>query len=186
MACDLTQGRDKQCKDITGGLRFVDFINWPALVTFDADDLVTDITDIDGVTAITVYRYMLQGNVSNLEETVTSSAETGTTFWAQVLNMTLQKLSAITRKEVKLMAYGTPLAVIADNNANALLVGATKGLDTTGGTIVTGAALADLSGYTLVLTGNEPQPANFLTGSTLEDIYEGLTTAPTIVTGTVV
>ena len=39
-------------------------------------------------------------------------------------------------------------------------------MDVTGGTIVTGGAMGDLSGYTLTLTGMEKVPANFL-GDTL-------------------
>jgi hypothetical protein len=35
-------------------------------------------------------------------------------------------------------------------------------MEVSGGTIVTGAALGDLSGYTLTLMGQEPVPANFL------------------------
>jgi hypothetical protein len=38
-------------------------------------------------------------------------------------------------------------------------------MEVSGGTIVTGAAMGDLSGYTLVLSGQEPVPANFLTTS---------------------
>jgi len=49
------------------------------------------------------------------------------------------------------------------------LCGLKHGLDVSGGTIVTGAAMGDLSGYTLTLSGQEPVPANFLT--------TGLTTA---------
>jgi hypothetical protein len=35
-------------------------------------------------------------------------------------------------------------------------------MDVSGGTIVTGAAMGDLSGYTLTLSGQEPVPANFI------------------------
>jgi len=35
-------------------------------------------------------------------------------------------------------------------------------MDVTGGTIVTGGAMNELSGYTLTLTGMEKAPANFL------------------------
>jgi len=35
-------------------------------------------------------------------------------------------------------------------------------MDVTSGTIVTGAAIGDLSGYTLTLVGQEPVPANFI------------------------
>jgi hypothetical protein len=41
-------------------------------------------------------------------------------------------------------------------------------MEVTGGTIVTGAAMGDLSGYTLELKGMEKVPANFF-GDTLED-----------------
>ena len=35
-------------------------------------------------------------------------------------------------------------------------------MEVTGGTIVTGTAMGDMSGYTLTLTGMERTPANFL------------------------
>ena len=43
------------------------------------------------------------------------------------------------------------------------IAGLKNGMDVSGGTIVTGAAMGDLSGYTLVLSGQEQVPANFLT-----------------------
>jgi hypothetical protein len=42
-------------------------------------------------------------------------------------------------------------------------------MDVTGGSITTGAALGDMSGYSLTLEGEEPVPANFL-GDTLADV----------------
>ena len=41
-------------------------------------------------------------------------------------------------------------------------MGLEHGADVSGGTIVTGAAMGDLSGYTLTLTGMEKVPANFI------------------------
>ena len=50
-------------------------------------------------------------------------------------------------------------------------------MEVTGGTIVTGAAMGDLSGFTLTIVGEEPVPANA--------IITSLTTAGvTIVVGT--
>ena len=40
--------------------------------------------------------------------------------------------------------------------------GIEHGMDVSGGTIVTGGAMGDLSGYTLTLSGQERQPANFI------------------------
>ena len=44
-------------------------------------------------------------------------------------------------------------------------MGLEHGAEVTGGTIVTGAAMGDLSGYTLTLTSQEKAPANFLDGT---------------------
>jgi len=45
------------------------------------------------------------------------------------------------------------------------VMGLLHGAEVTGGTIVTGAAMGDLSGYTLTLTAQEQVPANFLDAS---------------------
>ena len=42
-------------------------------------------------------------------------------------------------------------------------------MDCNGGSIVTGAAMGDLSGYTLTLQGMEKKPANFYTGTLASD-----------------
>jgi hypothetical protein len=67
------------------------------------------------------------------------------------------------------MAYGRPHVIVEDNNGNFFLAGLEHGCDVTGGTIVTGAAMGDLSGYTLTLTGMEKVPANFL-GDSLSSV----------------
>jgi hypothetical protein len=59
-----------------------------------------------------------------------------------------------------------PAVIVEDNNGSLFYAGLKHGMEVSGGTIVTGAAMGDLSGYTLVLTGQEPVPANFL-GATL-------------------
>ena len=95
-----------------------------------------------------------------------SSRENGTTFWEQVLELTFKKLTVKDHKELKLMAYGRPQVIVEDNNGNFFYAGLEHGCDVTGGTIVTGGAMGDLSGYTLTLTGQEKAPANFI-GDTL-------------------
>ena len=60
------------------------------------------------------------------------------------------------------MSYGHPQILIEDNNGNVFVAGLEYGLDVTGGTIATGAAMGDASGYTLTFTGMEKIPANFI------------------------
>lgn len=45
-----------------------------------------------------------------------------------------------------------------------MLVGTEFGADLNGGTVVTGAGMGDLSGYTLTFQGMEKKAANFLYG----------------------
>ena len=61
---------------------------------------------------------------------------------------------------------------------------ANNGADVSGGTIVTGASMGDLSGYTLTLTGQENLPANFLEGATAADPFAGMTGTVTVTQGT--
>lgn len=188
MTCVLTKGRLLPCKDSIGGIKKVFFINSGFATVEDTDDIITDINDGAGTpAAITVYQYDVK-DTSNLEETITSDRVAGTTFYEQVLNLVLTKLDSSTRKEIKLMSYGNPSIIIWDNNDNLLLVGKERGADVTGGSITTGTALSDASGYSITFTGREIEPANHVTfGSDKTDAsypFDDLTTPPTIVKGT--
>lgn len=159
MACDLTLGRKEPCKDVVGGIKNIYFVDFGDLtLTFDATD--TDVIESVG-SSVANYKYEVKGN-SSLEQTVNSSRENGTTFYEQTLNLTLHKLTKEDNKELKLMAYGRPHVVVEDYNKNLMIMGLEHGADVSGGTIVTGAAMGDLSGYTLTLTGMETMPANFI------------------------
>ena len=188
MSCDLSKGRLELCKDAIGGIKKVWFANFGATFVLDVDDQVTDINDGAAIPgAITLYEYETK-DASNLEETINSSRQNGTTFWAQVLNLVIKKMDKVTRKELKIMAYGQPHVIVQDNNDNLLVVGMLRGADVTGGTFATGTQVGDLNGYTITLTGQEKTPANFVTpGTTASDAsypFDTLTTPPTIVKGT--
>jgi hypothetical protein len=161
--CDISLGRLEPCKTSNGGLKAVYFVNWG-----DATTVTYDVTDTDAITAVagtpTAYKYDLKGS-SSFEQTINSSRENGTTFFEQTLNLTLKKLTVKDHKQIKLLSYGRPQVIVQDNNDNFFWCGLEHGMDVTGGTIVTGAAMGDLSGYTLVLSGQENVPANFITAS---------------------
>ena len=95
-----------------------------------------------------------------------------------------KKLTVQDHKELKLLSYGRPHVIIQDYNNNAFLMGAENGAEVSGGTIVTGAGMGDLSGYTLTLTGQELKPANFLEGATAANPFAGQTGTVTITQGT--
>jgi hypothetical protein len=183
MACDLTAGRKEPCKDSIGGLKAVYFVDFGDLGTVTKTD--DEITNLSGT--YNAYKYELKGN-SSFEQAITSSRENGTTFFDQTLSLTLKKLSKEDNKELKLLAYGRPHVAVEDYNGNVFMMGLSHGADLNGGTVVTGAAMADLSGYTLTLNAQEVEPANFInttdpTSATYP--FDAMSSAsPSIVVGT--
>jgi len=157
MACILTTGRSKPCKDAVGGIRKLYFVDFGQLG--EVTEVEDEITEIDGT--FTYYEYDVKGN-SELTQNINSSLENGTTFFEQVVSATFTKLTKEDNKELKLMVYGQPHVFVEDYKGNVMCVGLENGADVTEGTAVTGTAMGDLNGYTLSLTANEVCFANFV------------------------
>jgi len=160
MSCNLSLYRTEPCKDSVGGLDKVYFVNYGTL-----GDITYDTTNTDSIEAVAgspnAYEYDIKGT-SSFTQNIQSSRENGTTAFEQVLELSLHKLTVADHKELKLLSWGRPHVIIKDNNGNYFLSGLEHGMDVSGGTVVTGGAMGDLSGYTLTLTGMEKIPANFL------------------------
>ena len=165
MSCDITHGRLEQCKDIVGGLQAIYVLNFGE---FDPTTDVTYTAGTDEISAIAlttagtpIYKFELKGT-NSFETTITSSRENGTTFFEQVLAITLKKQDVQTHKEVKLLTYGRPNIIVRTNANQYFIAGLERGMDVTAGTIGNGTALGDMNGYSLTFTGQEAIPANFL------------------------
>ena len=159
MSCNITQGRIEPCKDSVGGLKNVYVINYGELgdITYSASS--NTITDFAGLPD--AYKFELKGG-SSFDQTVTASREAGTTFYDQTLTLTLKKLDKNTNDELAILAVGRPHILVEDNNGNVFTMGLEHGADVNGGTVVTGTAMGDLSGYTLTFNSQETKPANFI------------------------
>tara|TARA_R110000787_G_scaffold232554_3_gene339682 strand:- start:501 stop:1019 length:519 start_codon:yes stop_codon:yes gene_type:complete len=157
MACALTTGRKVPCKSAFGGIKTVYMADYGVAATIDATT--------EKVTAFspspTWFEFDIKGN-SSLETTITSSRDNGTTFYTQTLNMTLTYLDYLTRNEIQLIAVARPVVVVEDYYGNQFMCGYENGMEVTGGTIVTGAAAGDLSGFTLVMEGMEETAPYFV------------------------
>ena len=162
MACLLTSGRALPCKSSVGGLKAVYFADYG---TLGATTIASgEITALAGTPDF--FKFDIKGN-SSLETTINSSRENGTTFYTQTLNLTLPVLDKATQEEIKLLATARPHVAIEDYNGNFFMVGLEHGAEVTGGTIVSGAAMGDLSGFTLTLEGQETDPAFFVTSTVI-------------------
>ena len=161
MACLLTIGRKVPCKSAFGGIKRVYMTNFGSVETV----VVAGATGEAAITGSPVwFEYDVKGN-SSLETTVTSSRENGTTFYTQTLNLTLTFLDGLTQQELQIIAVARPQIAVEDYYGNTFLCGFENGMEVTGGTVVTGAAAGDLSGFTLTFEGMEEKAPFFLTAA---------------------
>lgn len=157
MACNLTSGRSLPCKDSVGGIKRVLMADYGTLGTLTVTS--GEVTAISGNPSL--FAFDVKGN-SSLEQAITSDRASGTTFYEQTLNLTLTKLDLATQEEIRVIAVARPHVFVEDYNGNYFLIGAVHGADVSGGTIVTGSAMGELSGFTLVFSGQETLPAYFV------------------------
>ena len=164
MACSLTTGRKVPCKSAVGGIKTIYFADYGTLG--DATIVAGEITALAGTPEW--FQFDVKGN-SSLETAINSSRENGTTFYESTLNLTLTFQDKATQEELKLIAHARPHIAIEDYNGNYFLMGLEHGADVNGGTIVTGAAMGDLSGFTLTLTAQETAPPFFVSALPIDD-----------------
>lgn len=170
MSCDLTMGRAEVCKNSQGGVKAMYLINFDDVTGYTPNATDTDMIDaILGGGTINAYKYELKG-ANNLEQTLTSSRDAGTSFTEATLTAVLKKQDASTTKELKLLSWGRPRVIIEDRNSNYFLMGKEYGCELETLAITTGTALADMSGYTITLKSMEAEPCNFVNASNDSDL----------------
>ena len=163
MSCNsLSIGRKLPCTSSVGGIKAFYVTDYGTLGSLTISPTTGELTAISGTPSL--YKYEVEGS-NGLEQAITASAENGSIFYEQTLTVTLKKLDLATQHELTQMLKARTHIFVEDYNGNYFLVGREHGADVTGGTIVTGAAMGDLSGYTLSFTAMELTPANSCTGS---------------------
>lgn len=144
MACDITAGRAKACKNKLGGLAKLFLFN----------EIENPFTVLNGVaTAINplltaVYEYEIEGDGNNVAESLVSDRNTGTSVNTQTSTIVLKGIDATTSAQMNVLAYGFPMAVVRDRNGVYHAIGIDDGIDFTVAQS-TGGAKTELNGYTL-------------------------------------
>lgn len=155
MACDISAGRAKACKEFNGGLKSLYLLKYVEDAFTVANGVVTAINPLVTV----VYEYVIDGDGHNLAENFVSDRQTGTSVNTQTLTAILKGLDATTSHQLNLLTYGYNIAVIRDRNGKYRVVGIDDGIDFTVAQ-TTGSAKTELYGYTLtgVATTKELSP----------------------------
>lgn len=152
----LTSGFTLDCNDGIGGIQDIYIGNFSEVDSFVEGAGV--VTSISQTAAKSIYKYELEQGDADGIFTETKSTENGTLFYSNLLNFTIDRITAAKNVELELMAKSRALYVIwTDNKGVHWGIGLDKGAKKVGGTnqAATGKAWGDKTGYTIGLTAME-------------------------------
>jgi hypothetical protein len=144
MACDLTAGRLRACKQNIGGLGKLYLFNFLENPFTVAAGVATAINPL----LTEAFEFEIEGDGNNVSESFVSDRNTGTSLNTQTMTIMLKKIDATTSAQLNLLTYGFPMAVVKDRNGIFHAIGIDDGIDFT---VVqaTGGAKSEMNGYTL-------------------------------------
>lgn len=153
--CDISRGKNElACKNAVSGLKAIYMANYDdygfvTSATSGSGNLLTSTGSLDEV-----FKYELKNSGNTFQQDITSNRDTGTTFFNQVLNFVLTKLSAEMEFQVQMMAWGRPQIFVEMNSGQMFLMGKDHGCEI-GGNGAIGGTMDSLNGYTLTATAME-------------------------------
>lgn len=164
MSCNsLSIGRKLPCTSSVGGIKAFYVADFGTLGDLTVSSTTGELTAISGTPDL--YKYDVEGS-NGLDQAITASAENGSVFYEQTLTVTLKKLDMATQHELADLLKARTHIFVEDYNGNYFLMGATNGVHSSGGSITTGQAYGDLSGFSaLTFSAQETLPAYFTASS---------------------
>lgn len=166
MACELTNGFALECNDLVGGIKNIYIAQFEDVTLAETDGTTTSITA--GTNGDKIFKYALEQGVGNFTETIVSSRENGTHHFEQSVTLSLNKMTAVKRNQIKLLAQNKLMIFCELNQKSALsrtiiVLGHMHGLTLTGGAVgQSGTAFADRVGHELTFSGNQEDPHLFV------------------------
>lgn len=178
MACDITKGKALlECKDAVSGLKAIYLANYG---DFDFVPGATAGANTQEIVSITgtddFFKYELKNSGNTFAQDINSSRDNGTTFFNQVLNFVLTKLSAEMEFQIKMMAWGRPQIVVEANNGTFFLMGKDHGCEVAGRSEIQG-TMDSLNGYTMTATAMEKDPIFYLTDTAVAFVLANVSTS---------
>lgn len=144
MACDITAGRLRACKNNLGGLGKLYLFNFVENPFTVVNGVATAINPLLTV----VYEYEIEGDGNNVAESLVPDRNAGTSLNTQTTTISLKGIDAASSAQLNLLAYGFPMAVVKDRNGIFHAIGIDDGIDFTVAQ-ATGGAKGEMNGYTL-------------------------------------
>ena len=176
MSCYISSGVALGCSDGIGGIKKIYIVGGTGSTIGGVTGVTVNGTDgpITGATlapGTAIYGFELKRNTSSLSQNTTKNFENGTIYWEQVLTAVFYKYDQDKRNQLKILGQNDKLQVIAvDQNDVQYWLGQTNGMYLSGGSAATGTAYGDRNGFEMIFTGQEPQPANVISG-TIQEVF---------------
>jgi len=109
--------------------------------------------------SIDYYKFEQEIETGSFNQNGQFSTENGTTFFEQVLEITLQKMDAANRNRISTLSQGAWRIIVLDQRGNYWLMGYQNPVRVSSATPQLGKLYGDLNGAILTFTGKEPEPA---------------------------
>ena len=162
MACDITTGRERQCKTSLGGAKKIWFYNYVE------DPFTVSSGEATGINPLLteVFEFEIEGDGNTLDQNFIGERQNGTSVNTQTLTAIFKKQDARASANFDSLVKGQPQAVVQDRNGIYHALGVDDGMDVTI-TASTGGAKTDLNGYTIVATATTGDLAPLLDNATV-------------------
>lgn len=163
MACPIIEGSTLDCRQGAGGVQTLYLTEW-------ANVGASGVTASSGIVSLITmqpgkkfWEFQVDMEVASLTETPNVNIEFGTVFYQQELTFNIQKWTAKNRNIVRLLTQNRLIVVVKSVDNVYYVLGQKRAMHLTASPTTTGKASGDLNGYTITLTGKEPEPANTFT-----------------------
>ncbi len=173
MACDISRGKILlECKDAVGGLKAIYLANYgdynfTTAAGATAGQVLSGLGTLGATSSGSyVYKYELKNSGNTFAQDVTSSRDNGTTVFTQTLTFILNKISATTEFQIKMMAFGRPIIFVEANSGQIFVIGKDYGCEITGKSEIQGTIDA-LNGYTMTAVATEKDAIYYLDSATI-------------------
>ena len=172
MSCLINSALALDCMNSMGGLKTAYILAGEITAT---TAVAGEITSITGTGSF--YEFALAKDTAFFNEAINVSNTAGTVYYEGVLTIVLQKMDADKRNQILLAAANRDLRIaFVDQQDITWIMALTRGAVMSASNAATGTNVADLNGYTLSFTAQEPAAAfPILAGDTLGDVVSGIT-----------
>jgi hypothetical protein len=146
------------CRNNTGGIQKIWISCYDSNITWTLDG-TNVITGATGGSGNSWYAFEQEIETGSFLQNGQFSTENGTTFFEQVLEITLHKMDAAQRNRIQSLVIGAWRVIVLDQQGTYWMMGFQNPVRVSSATPQLGKAYGDLNGAILTFNGKEPENA---------------------------